>query len=1632
MPVVFKLNDSATEAVAANAPVSLQASVGSASVAFETESDVRLIPGALDAVVAVAPELDAYYLPPPGLSDLGPIDQPPTDWRLKSAAIGGSETLQLDPAVGLAKDLLLDIAGEQYRIAASPNGDLVEIDPPLIGEGLAAGTRISKVNVFTPFEGARNVQSHVLYLGHADALNVEAEAIIEVVGGQGLGADATWEYFGKVKANAAAAVADSEPRWQPMQAVPTTARNAIALKKPQGSMETLEIHANTARWIRARKGSVVGSGPVQSIDSIALRINPSATAFGSLDPKPLPAQLLSFDVVVNTTPADAQNPFYPLGRTPRMFDTLYIGCAEAFSKAAARAQIRFDLADPTFVAMSALQTIASGNIAAGVDKSGALQLFTIKPTGELEALRGMVPQRPPGSATRLTQSAIRPAMWSDATTTYVAVLAGNDVWLWREVAGDAAKSGWDPQRLGAPPFDNDPTAIVTSLIAVVDSAAVPLGTVLLALRDGKVSWCDLRKGVWNVLDPQRGGAHTDVAAFAPMLTEATKAPTPHLLAILADGHLAEGKLDSSKQTLGLGVDIGADVDPSVQPLGMVRPSVPDRIAVAVTKAPNEQLIAWSSHLNSKPKVRLEKAFTPFVPTSIDGRIENGQLVAYLPVKGGGTRDLITWSPFDPNLKRVVFQLHGDTSSSPPNGAPVLFGDRAYVPGTARGEINAAQLRAPGIPSAVGALSFDSAVALPPAQANLAHNDIVAVDTPTGRESRRVVSAQGVPGRAPYEQMSFWPLDHAIARGTALVDVTIYKTSGAASFTQGKATVQHALSSDFTLDPNDNVTKGGDAIVVDNGGVLTYVHYSDNGPGNPTVAPAIAVADPVRYWVASQPPVNGRIFPTQDLPVNVYEPDRIRYGDIYFTDAAPTNGRPRHQPIVAVANDGATPPHATWIALGKAWIKAPVAASNFLVDERIASWTLLLSDTSSNPLLAWEYWNGSGWWHLDGVVDTTNNLRNSGDVQFDVPVDSQAADWAGKNTYWVRARLVGGDYGQEKVVVTTTPLPAPAVGTEQVVTRSTEGIQPPYALDLWIRYKVDTAVVPTYFLTQDSGTPRDQSDANRVPGTMVEMFTPLGTTLQRIEARSVSLPAAATGCPSECGCNGAATSAAPAGVATSSAPSPATSAAATPPARALFLGFTKPPSGAPVNVLLLVDQERQLDAFAPLRVEALAGDRFVPVIAADATRGLGESGVLSMSLTVAPAPAELFGRTLSWLRLTPLRAPAKGTWNPGLRAAYVNAVWASARETLTRELVGSSEGAPGLTLTLARPPVLHDTLELRVREPLGDEEIAKLRNDNPDRVLTDVENLAGAWVLWTRVTDPLDEDAGARVYSLDEATGTIRFGDGQHGMIPPIDRDCIVAFKYQRTEPPPPGTTDVPGNAVRVRVALNLVSPVETVESVIAADDAAGGSPPETDERVLRFASARLRHRDRAVTADDFEDIALESSVDIAQVRCFMRPNSVRVVVVMRGTDPRPSAAQARELRAALLEAASPALAAPDAVRIVAPTLRRVRIDLGLSVESLDHAGSVGNAVKSKLESLFNPATGALDQSGWPLGVMPRDDDVAVALQDIPNLAGIGTVAFREIASDGTDRALSALGPSDLIVPADESVRLDFDVVETAA
>lgn len=859
--------------------------------------------------------------------------------------------------------------------------------------------------------------------------------------------------------------------------------------------------------------------------------------------------------------------------------------------------------------------------------------------------------------------------------------------------------------------------------------------------------------------------------------------------------------------------------------------------------------------------------------------------------------------------------------------------------------------------------------------------------------------------------------------------------------------------------------------------------------------------------------------------------------LHFLD---TSTNPKQQTVMATGEDSSGVGSARFVAVLRDQWAVDSSASNkvlkpaqpyFTVDDIKLDWLRFTADVATKPDLSWEYWNGSGWWKIAGLDDSTEDLKQTGELKFKVPTDIGATNVLGRESWWIRARLIGGDYGRESFDVTNKD------NTQKVVV-NIDDVHPPLALGIGIAYRLREPVMPKYLLTFDSGSWLDQSDANRTSGAIVDTFVPIAERLGQLSGASAPSSGNSAAGAKPCGCGlAAAIPTAPklAFPPPTPWPAPAFVSGKTPPrvsattparnaeevaidtpivvvfavpmdstsidastfqlrdaddqwvsataaydsdsktatlipnaplaqaavytaivrgdaagfgvrtaageplmaditwtfttaassSRAIYLAFDQEFKGSPIHILFLLE-DRNHDRAMPMVVEALRNNRFEPVSAKDETRALGESGMLTLSLNSPPSRVELFGIPGFWLRLRPANSAAAADWRPRIRGAYVNAVWARAVETLEMEVLGSSDGSPLQRVALTRPPVLRDSLQLRVREPLGNEE-AELLARTPGKVKRDVPGLPGCWVLWEEVADPDDAGPGERVYALDSTSGEIRFGNGEHGAIPPIGRDAIVAFQYGHGGA-------AAANRVPRFAPLNLVTPIAGVEAAIAPDQAAGGADPEDDRTVRRFAAARLRHRDRAVTLRDLEDLALNFSPDIAQARAFSADGGIRLVAVMGNRDPDsllgranpdPSQAVGRELRRHLLEHGSPALARRGVLTVVKADRVPFRVALRLRVASLDVTGSVGTAATQAVQDLFDPATGGYDGLGWRVGDSPTNDDVAARLFSIRDLDNIEAVLFSrdDASASGLDRL--AVKPDQLAWLVSDGITIQF-------
>jgi len=202
--------------------------------------------------------------------------------------------------------------------------------------------------------------------------------------------------------------------------------------------------------------------------------------------------------------------------------------------------------------------------------------------------------------------------------------------------------------------------------------------------------------------------------------------------------------------------------------------------------------------------------------------------------------------------------------------------------------------------------------------------------------------------------------------------------------------------------------------------------------------------------------------------------------------------------------------------------------------------------------------------------------------------------------------------------------------------------------------------------------------------------------------------------------------------------------------------------------------------------------------------------------------------LCWLRIGPLDTTAA---SPKLRYIGFNVVPVANAVSVSSELLGYSDGRPGQTFRLAHGNILAGSLEVGI-----------LESADPDALLT----------TWSEVPSLDAAGPNDRVFELDAEAGVLTFGDGNHGRIPPlvVTAGTVIALAY-RWGGGVSGETD----AGTITISAAQVNGILAVVNFVAAR---GGRDTETLDQAKLRARKELSTRSRAVTAGDFEWIALQT------------------------------------------------------------------------------------------------------------------------------------------------------------------------------
>lgn len=434
---------------------------------------------------------------------------------------------------------------------------------------------------------------------------------------------------------------------------------------------------------------------------------------------------------------------------------------------------------------------------------------------------------------------------------------------------------------------------------------------------------------------------------------------------------------------------------------------------------------------------------------------------------------------------------------------------------------------------------------------------------------------------------------------------------------------------------------------------------------------------------------------------------------------------------------------------------------------------------------------------------------------------------------------------------------------------------------------------------------------------------------------------------------------------------------------------------------------------------------------DGTHGLRRSGLISLDGTALAA----------WRPESPARPDTYSIWitadaarfayPPRLRAVVPNAVVAEHRRRVSSAL-------PRL-----------DMLPLPERHLVLGEECV---DDGDGPVETSAEAILfesdRRLHTWRAVRDTTFHAGDARVFVLKRKERRCVFGDGYRGRLPnlgtpPFSGDEADLLHQQRTVAWLGGGPR--GNVGPARYWQRLGPTPVAARGAVNVVPGVGGREAQTVAEARGNAAKRLREVTRAVTADDFENLAKTTpGVDVARAHaavshhpCHSCPVAGAVTVFILPWAPRDDGIPREQIvdspkadegmLAAVRTRLDHARLVGSQVFVQRVPLRAVSLRIDLEGEALGLA-SLQERVEGRLRRFLDPLGGGDADAGWPFGAPLR---ASVLLREAQQAVGRGLIVRRvaiglDGATPGEDCADVPIGPNAL--PWLESV----DLTTTAA
>jgi hypothetical protein len=562
-----------------------------------------------------------------------------------------------------------------------------------------------------------------------------------------------------------------------------------------------------------------------------------------------------------------------------------------------------------------------------------------------------------------------------------------------------------------------------------------------------------------------------------------------------------------------------------------------------------------------------------------------------------------------------------------------------------------------------------------------------------------------------------------------------------------------------------------------------------------------------------------------------------------------------------------------------------------------------------PVLSWEYWNGNSWAAI-GLEAFEGNFSffKEETIVFEGPNDIQKTKVNGEDKFWIRVRIIDGDYGKEIEID----------GANYFGVKTVPGtIYYPIIKDLKITYEA-APQYPGYFLTHNNLMFVDYTDNCR---DKYKSFEPFVKSPDYYDS--------------------------------------------------LYLGFNKQLISGPLRILFSLE-EQYLSEDENLKMEWFYwdGNQWGKINIADGTEGLTRIGMLEWIGSRSFSSKDLFGEDLYWIKGSVVQGGYQNP--PEIKGIFLNSTSAIQSTVIKDEILGSSDGTSSQQYSFLNPLIISQEILVKEPEmPDEDEQKAIREAEGEDaivKILDEKKEIKEIWIRWSEVDDFDNSTSGSRNYTVNKRLGIIHFGDGIHGMVPLSGLNNIKAnYRFgggKIGNVPPYAVTGLKDaipfvETVTNHLAADSGSETETLAEVLVR----GPQRLKNRDRAVTFEDFEWMAKNAS------RKVARARCLPNINENGEEAPGWVTVIIVPDSDDkvPEPTYQLRQDVLDELKSASANSVSAPDHIHVSGPDYIVVTVQATVVVADMSAAADAESKVMQSLNKFIHPLTGGPQQIGWEFG-----------------------------------------------------------------